>query len=144
MQVAPVKARLEAEVPALRHRVETASGLSDVIRNRAAPQQTPAAFVVPLGLQGGAASVQVNAFRQDVVDLVGVVLFVRGGSRTGDRALAEVDVLIREIIQSLIAWAPDGEPGVFVLQRANIISFAEGVLIYQIDFRINDELRKTA
>jgi hypothetical protein len=45
------------------------------------------------------------------------------------------------IIASVAGWAPGDEIGVFALSRATLLDFTRGVIVYQIDFAIADQLR---
>ena len=136
-----VIARLKDQAPALGGRVEGAAEFTALMQQNALPQSTPAAHVLPLGLQGGRAEAAAGAFTQLFDEAIGVVLTVRGHDQTGARALAKVSDLIRDVIAALIGWGPDNEIGVFQLSRGQLVSIRAGVLVYQLDFTITDQLR---
>ncbi|MEL7098287.1 MAG: hypothetical protein AAGM84_05605 [Pseudomonadota bacterium] len=137
-----VKTRLEARVPALNHRVEAAAGLSTLIARGGVPDVELAAYLTPLGMvPRGAASVSAGSYVQSVRDSIGVVLFARAGSRTGDDALDDIEGLLTSVIGALAGWAPSGQSGVFTFARSRLLSCSAGLLIYQIDFEIDDQLR---
>lgn len=136
-----VKSRLEAQVPELAHRVEGAAQFAALMKSNALPQHTPAAHVLPLGLQGGRADAMAGAFTQELQEAIGVILTLRSQSQTGDKALDPVNTLVRAIIAALAGWAPNDETGVFRLLRGNLISMSAGTIVYQLDFTITDQLR---
>jgi hypothetical protein len=132
---------------ALAGRVEGAAELSAMVAQGSLPQQSPFAYVLPLGLRplddGEAA---VNAFTQGVDEVVGVVLVVRSpGDATGRRALASIDAIVAAAVEAICGWAPnDGAIGVFRLQRGALISLAKGTVFYQLDFAIQNQVRVIA
>ena len=99
------------------------------------------AFVLPLGLTGRGAEVATGLTRQDVDRMVGIVLLTRSVDAAGSRALARLEPLVDAIIAALLGWAPGDQTGVFVLRRAAIIPAGQGVLGYQIEVSITDQLR---
>lgn len=136
-----VIARLEASVPALVGRTEGAMQFADLMKRNALPQATPAAFVLPLGLIGGAADAATGAFTQMVDQAVGVVLVIRSFDRTGARAADPLEALIADVLAALLGWGPDTAVGVLRLARGGIISMASGAVVYQLDFALADQLR---
>ena len=133
--------RLKDQVAGLGGRVEGAAGFTALMQQNALPQSTPAAHVLPLGLQGGAAQSSAGAFTQMFDEALGIVLTVRAHDQTGAKALEKVSQLIREVIAALIGWGPDDEIGVFRLSRGQLVSIRAGALVYQLDFIITDQLR---
>ncbi|MFD1342883.1 phage tail terminator protein [Litorisediminicola beolgyonensis] len=136
-----VKARLEASVPDLAGRIEGAAEFSALQRDNRLPQSTVAAFVLPLGLTGGQATYATGLFAQALTRSVGVLLFFSSTDRTGERALERLEPFVDEVIAAIAGWAPADEVGVFELARAGLVSVGKGRMAYQIDFRINDQLR---
>jgi hypothetical protein len=140
--VDPVITRIDDEVPALKGRVEGAAELAALVREDALPQVMPAAFVVPVGLQGGRADAVSGLFRQNYVEVVGVVLIVAAaGDATGALALPELQDLVGAGVTAVCGWAPDAAVGVFELRRGALVSLNAGAVIYQLDFGINSQLR---
>lgn len=139
--IADIIERLILRVPDLGGRVEGAAQFAALMKSNALPQVTPAAHVLPLGLQGGQAQAATALFTQAVEEMVGVVLTLRSHDQTGARALEAVDVLIRDIVAALLGWGPDDAIGVFRLVRSGLVSMSAGTLVYQIDFAISDQLR---
>jgi hypothetical protein len=147
MLVDPLIARIAAEIPALAGRVEGAAELSELVRRNELPNVTPHAYVLPLGLRPlGQGEAGANAFSQDIEEVVGVVVVQRAaGDRTGWKALPTIDTLRDQLLTAIAGWAPDEAAiGVFRLQRAAIVSVSAGVVIYQIDFAIQLQLRNLA
>lgn len=143
MRVA-VTERLET-IPALARRTFGAAKLAE-LTGGSEFQPGTAAFVLPLGLRGGAADAVTGLYRQPVERLIGVVLVVRNvGDGTGEKAMTELDPLIETVIELLAGWAPEadeeGAIGVFTLARGELVSISKGTITYQLDFAIEDQLR---
>lgn len=139
--IAVVRSRLDALVPELSGRIEGAIAFADLMRRNALPQVTPAAFVLPLGLQGGTADVVSGLYRQEVREVVGVVLVLRSFSGTGEKAVPELDQLVGAIVNAVAGYGPSDAVGVFVLSRGSIVSMSAGTISYQIEFTLSDQLR---
>ncbi|MEX2126969.1 MAG: hypothetical protein WD871_01830 [Xanthobacteraceae bacterium] len=142
MLLDPVIARVKQAAPALGGRVEGAAELSALVKSNALPQVTPASFVLPNGLRGGAADAVTGLFRQQLDEVVSVVLIVRvAGDRTGAGALPTIDTVIGQVVNAVCGWAPAGQIGVFRLSAGRLVSLNAGAVIYQLDFAIADQLR---
>lgn len=142
IQAETIRDRIILRVPQLAGRIGLATEFGRIMEANQVPQQTPAAYVLPGGLVGGAASAVTGLFRQDVRDGVKVVLFVRvAGDPLGDRGRKEAEPLFRAIIENLVGWCPDDALGVLLLERALLVGSANNCLVYEIDFYINDQLR---
>lgn len=139
--IALVRDRLGAGVPELTGRIEGAAAFADLMRQNALPQVTPAAFVIPLGLQGGAAEAVTGFFRQEVQEVLGVMLVLRTFSRTGDQALPELGQLVASVVAAVAGFAPDDAVGVFRLVRGALVSMTAGTIVYQLEFSLSDQLR---
>lgn len=134
--------RLET-IPTLAKRVYGAAKLGELTGRGSIATIGTGAFVLPLGLRGGAADAATGLYRQMLDRLVGVVLVVRNqGDATGAKALTELDPLIEAVIQLLAGWGPD-DNFVFTLARGELVSIESGTITYQLDFAIEDQLRIT-
>lgn len=147
-----VATRLKANVVALSGRVESALDLSEMMRRKALPNYTPAAFVLPNGLSGGAAQSSENAFLQMADELVSVVLVQRtAGDVRGSKGQAPLQTLVWAVVLNLCGWEPEpagnedesgSDPiGVLALRRGRLISLDAGTVFYQLDFAISLQLR---
>ncbi|WP_172298351.1 hypothetical protein [Pseudoruegeria sp. HB172150] len=136
-----VVARIEAQVAALNGRTQPVAAFAELQRNNALPQVTPAAHVVPLGFRGGAAEAATGFYMQAYDNVVGVLLYVRAHDQTGGRHLGDIETLINAVIGAICGWAPADEVGVFTLLRGAMINVASGLMVFQIDFAITDQLR---
>lgn len=144
---ASVQARLEP-IAALGKRIQPAASLSELMARNQAPQTCPAAFVLPSGIRGGPAEAMAGLFKQDIAEMLSIVLFLRSaGDATGGK-MTDVLVPIRnDVIRAIVGWAPqsdwlEGETvGEFSLSRGTLVSLSAGLLTYQLDFNLNDQLR---
>lgn len=137
-----MKARIAAACPALAGRIGTTTQLSDAMARNALPQFTPAAFLLTLGLRGGAADAATGLYRQSVDRFLGVVLVVRSAADPlGEAVEDELERLIEGVIGAVAGWGPADVPGVYRLARGELVSLAGGAATYQLDFVLDDQLR---
>lgn len=122
-------------------RVEDALQLQRLIEQKALPSAPVTAFVVPMGLRGAEVRSAGQPFIQDTIETVAVFLAVKEAHPAGGRAKDELSALLDEVIASLAGWQPDGQPDAFHLGRAFLVSFAQGVALYQIEFSAKSQLR---
>ncbi|WP_436399306.1 phage tail terminator protein [Roseobacter sp. S98] len=139
--IAAFRTRLGSEIPELTGRVRGAGNLAELTRARQFPQVTPAAHVLPAGMQGGEPDAMSGAYTQDISEGVSVVLTVRDSSPEARRVLDDLRGFILRIIEAIVGWAPENSVGVFRFVRAELVSSQQGTFIYQIDFAIADQLR---
>lgn len=136
--------RLKDQVTDFQGRVEGAAQLAALMHQNALPQVTPAAHVVPLGVQGGRTNAATGLFRQEIESLVGVLITLRTNSRTGGAQLPDLVELTGAVTTAIAGWAPAGAIGVFRLSRGQLVTMVAGTLIYQLDFALPDQLRIVA
>lgn len=134
--------RLKDQVSGLGLRVSGAADLAALMKKGTVPTQTPAAFVMPMGATGREAEVQIGLYRQVIDEMFAVVLCISSRDRTGEKALAEVEVLIGQIIRAVAGWeiAPDAFSN-FEFRRWFLARFADGVAVYEIHFILPEQLR---
>lgn len=136
-----------AGVPALAGRIAGAAKLEQLRASGHLGQSAGAqAFVVPLGLQGGAADAVTGLFRQALDRVVGVVLVHRhAGDAAGAKGVESIEPLIEAVIEHVAGWGPEDATGSFRLLRGELVAMqAGGTLIYQLDFSLDDQLRIAA
>lgn len=151
-----IVARLGTVVTQLTNRVQGALALTEMLRQRALPNYTPAAFVVPNGLAFGAAEFGANSFVQAVDEVISIILVIRSASDVrGARAQGELQPLIWAVVNALAGWAPhvDEEPleepdqddvaeiGVLVPRSGRLVRLDAGTVYYQLDFAIQQQVR---
>lgn len=137
-----VAARIEAKVPALAGRIENAGQFAVLVERGQLPQVTPAAFVLPGGLSGGAVSALSGMFVQAFDETVSVVLVDRvAADPRGSRAIDGMTPLVRAVVDGLAGWGPDEAIGIFALQSGELVGSQAGTLIFQLDFILSDQLR---
>ncbi|MDT7533733.1 hypothetical protein OVY48_09885 [Sphingobium sp. SA2] len=144
---AAVDQRLK-DIMALAGRIRPAASLSELMARGQAPQVCPAAYVLPLGIRGGLFNAMANLIVQDIVETLGIVLFLRSaGDATGGQLTDQLIPLRNAVIRAIVGWAPQSDwleaetVGVFRLARGELISLSAGLLIYQLDFALDDQLR---
>lgn len=146
MAIVPDLTATVQAIPDFHGRVQGAAALSALMAQGQAPQVTPAAFVLPLGLRGGAADAVTGLFRQQVAWTSGVVVCVRvAGDVTGAKATEVLVPLIEAVILAIAGTdvlGPQGTAiGVWRVSRGELLSLSAGLLVYQLDFAIDDQLR---
>lgn len=142
IRIEEVRARVEEFVPELANRLEGAGRFAELIENNRLPQQTPAGFVLPGGLTGGTAQASVGMFVQNFRETVIVVVVVRvAGDALAMRAIDEASPIIRKVVNAVAGWGPADAPGIFVLERGELVGAKDGALVFQIDFSLDDQLR---
>ena len=142
MQVDLVIDRLKAMVPALDGRVRGAGDFAAVLSSGSQPQAPLFAHVLYAGVVGiGAPAVATGAYRQEIAEGINVMLTIRSNDRDGQKALDDVQTLTKSILDALCGWAPGEEIGVFKLVRSGLVQFDKGVMRWQIDLTITDQLR---
>lgn len=140
-----LRARIEQQVPALAGNIGHAGQFAQLVERNQLPQWRAGGFVLPGRIAGGAVKSATAAFIQDIDETVAVVLVVRVASDpTASAALDEITPLVRAVVMGVVGWAPDGVPGVFALASGELVGSQAGALIYQLDFSLFDQLRKTA
>ncbi|MGD9767968.1 MAG: hypothetical protein AB7U62_10005 [Pseudolabrys sp.] len=141
--VAEIATRTKAQVPALVS-VDQVAELAALVQSGALPQQFPASYVIPLGFDARAGEVASGMFTQMLEEVVGVVLIAQAiGDPKGLRALATIDTLITAVIAALVGWSPTGAIGAVRAVRGRLMSMDNGVVFYQLDFAIPQQLRIT-
>ena len=136
-----VTTRLGTQVPDLANRIDGAAEFSRLMKSGKLPAGGVRAYVLPLGLRGGAADAATGMFSQIVTRSIGILLLTQSVDGAGERALARLSPLIDEIVHAIAGWAPNDESGVFTLRKADLILSGNGLLSYQIEFAIDDQLR---
>ena len=137
-----VRGRIEAQVPDLAGRLGNAGDFANLVEHNRLPQLTPAGYVLPGGLRGGAPDVVAGLFRQAFDEVVSVVLVSRvAGDPLAAAAIDEISPLVRSTVEAVAGWAPDDAVGVFQLAQGELVGEKDGALVFQIDFTLNDQLR---
>lgn len=128
--LAPVIARLKAQVPALRF-VGNAADLRTALEQQ--PAAVPAAFVVRQERAKPAAGASGGVLIQEMgVDVI-VVLYVRNlaTAATGEAAVAEMDVLANQVRTALLNWRADAGVDPLTQNASRDEGYKAGLLITQ-------------
>jgi len=122
--------------------IEEVADLAALIAANQTPQRSPWAYVLPLGFNGGPAEVSANAYRQPFEPVIAIVFVVQAlDDPKARKALATVDQLEQDTLALICGWAPVGAIGVFRALRGRLVSVSQGLVIYQIDFALQNQLR---
>lgn len=132
--------RLRTTVPDLRL-VEDATAFAALVQSGRLPMQSPAAHVIPGGMQGGRVEAMTGLFIQDTVEIVTVILSVTVAGQTGTGRVPDLHALLQRVIAALVGWAPEVDGPAFELRRVAAPAMNAGAVVYQIDFSIQDQLR---
>jgi hypothetical protein len=136
-----VQTRLENRVPELANRVHDAADFTAFLNSNGKSIATPAAYVIPAALVGERPQDATGVFIQGYTESFSVVLVFRSTGAKADRALKKLQSFLFDVIKALVGWAPDGIIGVFQLARGRVAGATGGLLTYQIDFSIHNQLR---
>ena len=141
--VEQVADQLDTEVADLKGRVEYIAELAALLESGGAPQGDVAAFVINLGLDDRGGEAAAGMHTQLIGTTIGVVLCVRSrGDAKAQRAVPAVDALIKQVIDAIAGWAPtDDYTGVFAVSRGRQLPLVAGLIVYQLEFTIDDQLR---
>ncbi len=121
-------------------RIESAGNLAALMQSGQASQPILRAHVLPADLTGRPGSAAAGAFVQTVERGVSVLITLPVFDGTG-RSAADVEALIASTVAALCGWGPDDFPGVFHLRLGRLLSLTGGIILYQLDFTITDQLR---
>lgn len=137
-----VAQRINSTVPALAGAIEYIADLASLIAQGALPQREVTAFVIDLGFDGGKPDAIVGAYTQSIQQAVGVVLCIKAlGDAKARKAVPTIDTLKKAIVNTVAGWGPASAPGVFVVSRGRLLNVDKGLLLYQVDFSLLDQLR---
>ncbi len=129
-------------VVGLHGRVYSATDLAALQKTNTLGSVSPAAYTLPLGVGGGEPDASTGLFRQPVLWLDGVLLVVKvAGDATGAKAQQQMEPLIIDTINAVAGQDVDGMIGTYRLAKGELLGLAAGVLSYQLDFAIEDQLR---
>lgn len=129
--------QLQLETLGSLKRVEGAVELATVMKAGAAPNLTPAAYVVPLRESPGRNTRVNGPPLQEITEWVAVVTVVKkANDRTGQGANAELQAIRDDIRQVLFGFCPMGYTAL-ELGPSGLLSFENGVLWWQDVFIAN-------
>ncbi len=139
-----IKDRLETNVRELRNRVDGAGNFAALMQKGSLPSAPVYAYVLYGGLTAaGKPDVMTGVFRQEIRESINIVLILKSNDADGRRAMDDVKTLTKAILDQLCGWAPSDETGVFQLARSAPVSFRKGVLVWETNLTISDQLRIT-
>lgn len=137
-----VSDRIEAQVAALSGHVEDIAAMAALIAEGAMPQADVSAFVCPLGFDDKGGESATGYHTQMLEDSIAVVLCVKArGDVKAKKALPTISELKDAVIDAVAGWGPNAAVGVFFVRRGRLVSAEGGLVIYQLDFTLQDQLR---
>lgn len=122
-------------------RVYPAGNLAALIRSGIAAEPILKAHVLPSSLTGGKTEAATGAYVQLVDRGVSVVISLPIADATGAAQADDLEQLIFATTEAVTGWGPVDCPGVFRLARGQLVSMQGGIIVYQLDFTIADQLR---
>lgn len=135
--------RLEARVPDLQRRLWRAGDFSALLNSNEIGKVRRGAYVLATALRGGDARAATGAFVQDVTHGFSVILTDRAAGALDARAADWIDDTNRAVCAALLGWVPPDEPGPVQLASGQLLNVARGVLVYELKFTIQSQLRIT-
>ena len=132
--------KLTAEAPELGP-VKGAVDFGALVAGGQMPQTTFSAYVLPAGLIGRTAESATGMFVQTFDEAVSIILAIRSFEASGTRAIDPLRTLVMSVCQTLGGWAPGDESGVLTLRTGRLVSMQAGLVVYQIDFTLTDQMR---
>lgn len=132
--------KLTAEVPELGP-VMGAVDFGALVAGGKMPQTTYSAFVLPAGLIGRSAEAGAGAFVQTFDEAASIILAIRSFEAAGTRAIDPLRALVMKIFETLGGWTPGDETGALVLRTGRLVSMQAGLVVYQLDFTLTDQMR---
>lgn len=140
--VVQVATRISDAVPALKDRMDQVAALAALTAEGALPQREIAGFVVPLGFDDRGGQSASGAYTQMLAETLGVILCVKAlGDAKAKRAMTTIDTLVGDVMNAVAGWGPADAVGVFTATRGRLVSVTKGLVIYQLDFTLLDQLR---
>lgn len=145
IRVDEVRQRIEERVPELSGVMGYAAQFAPMVEQGTVPQRDLSGFVLPGGVAGGQLLDAAGMTIQPIAERVLVVLALRtAADPLGPNAIDQMVPLVRAVIAAVVGWAPDDVPGVFALERAEPAGSIKGVLVHDISFTLQDQLRIAA
>lgn len=137
-----VRDRLDAMVPALKDRVDFVAALAAMLEADALPQKDVFAFIAPLGLDDRGGDSLGSIHTQMLSETIGIVLCIKArGDAAARKAIPTLEELRADVLAALAGWGPDNVAGVLRVTRGRLVSISKGLVIYQLEFEVLDQLR---
>lgn len=134
--------RIAGQVPQLAGLIEYVADFAALIAANALPQRDLTAFVIPAGFDAETGQGIVNAHTQPLQRAISVVLVQKArGDAKARSAVPKIDALEIAVVKAVAGWAPDDAVGVFNVTRGRLVSVDNGLVIFQIDFKLADQVR---
>lgn len=129
-------------VPAFQERVQGALQLARLQQQNQLPQVTPAAFVIPTGMNARDVDSASGIYRQSYTETVAVVIVMRSADDPkSSRSIDPLAAVSWDVIETLAGVEAGGINGQLQFRRGFLVSMADGAAVYQLDFDMQDQLR---
>lgn len=122
-------------------RIDLAGNLAALMKTGQPMQPVLRAHVLPADLAGREVHSATGGFIQSLDRGVSVLITLPAFDGTGAAGMPDIEALIASTVGALCGWAPPDTPGVFRLRQGRLLSLTGGVILYQLDFTISDQLR---
>lgn len=133
--------RIEARVPDLAGKVRGAAEFSALVASNDIGQVRNGVYVLAMSLAGGPARAATGAFLQDFEEGLSVILTQRAEDPLGGTGKDWIITQRDAVIAALAGWVPTGSPGPMRLRRGQMLNVARGLLVYQLDLAVANQLR---
>lgn len=122
-------------------RIERAGNLAALMKTGAPMQPVLRAHVLPADLNGREVHSATGGFIQTLDRGISVLITLPAFDGSGAAGVPDIEALIASTVAALCGWAPGDTPGVFRLRQGRLLSLQGGVILYQLDFTVTDQLR---
>ena len=130
-----VVARIEVTVPLLGGRVAGLAAFANLLDSGALPPETPAAYVVPLGLDPANPLNVTGGHQQVARESLGVILIIsHADDAGGGAAMPDMAALRDAIIGGLAGWRPASGRDGLAVRRGRLLDMRGSAVIWQQDF----------
>lgn len=142
MLISDVVTRLNEAAPLLGGRIELAAKFTQLIKDNALPQITPAAFVVPAGFSARPNRLMSGLHAQQLSPRFNVIIAINyAADVTGSNALPAIDDIEEQVLLALCGWRPPSGTDVIEVVQGLAPEPFEGAVFQQIIFQTTRELR---
>lgn len=142
--IAEITRRLKERAPSLNGRIREGAEFARLLASNSFRDASGGAYVMPLSLRGLSPLDAAGAFVQPLEEVIGIVLVRPSEDPLAVRAGGEISQMIGDVTQAIAGWRPEGAIGPLRLVQGRMINIGAGVLVYQLEFAAQRQLRMPA